>query len=269
MQHLCSVDCQTQQQKHFMNRNAFSLITLSVISILTVWAFATGSPEVQKFSALTLLPISVLAIFIFRIPIKSLFPKNPLRNYFIAISYPLVIMIVLTALTFLAGEFATKDESIARVAMVISINSFFGILAALLTEELFFRGVCWHLLEKQHYSPWRINLITSIIFTAWHLPIGFYEFGAFDKAHLPVYFLNAFLLSINWGILRAASGSILITSVCHALWNGLTYKLFGFGDKSGFFLSSFYTFDAERGWLGIPLNLISAVVLYRILKKMN
>jgi membrane protease YdiL (CAAX protease family) len=50
---------------------------------------------------------------------------------------------------------------------------------------------------------------------------------------VPVYLVNATLLGLIWGMLRMLTGSILVSSVSHALWNGIDYPLFGFGEKVG------------------------------------
>ena len=147
---------------------------------------AISPPGVQKFSALSLLPFAIAMMAVGQVRFKSLFPKSEFENYIIAIAYPLVVMFLLITLIIVTGNLVTKEEAVSRVVMVVAINSFFGILAALLSEELFFRGVCWQLLEREKYSSLKVNLFTSVLFTVWHLPVGFYEFGAFSKAQLPI-----------------------------------------------------------------------------------
>ena len=44
--------------------------------------------------------------------------------------------------------------------------------------------------------------------------------------------VNATLLGAAWGILRMMSGSVVVASISHGLWNGLAYVLFGFGVAS-------------------------------------
>ena len=69
-------------------------------------------------------------------------------------------------------------------------------------------------------------------------------------------------------MLRLLSGSIVVASVSHALWNGLDYPLFGFGEKVGALgIEQTHIFGPEVGLVGIVLNLLFAAMLYRILKR--
>jgi len=36
-----------------------------------------------------------------------------------------------------------------------------------------------------------------------------------------------------WGLIRWISGSVIVASVSHGVWNGFTYALFGFGTRAG------------------------------------
>jgi len=45
--------------------------------------------------------------------------------------------------------------------------------------------------------------------------------------------VNATLIGLSWGLMRLISGSIIVTSVSHGVWNGMAYVLFGFGEKTG------------------------------------
>lgn len=36
-----------------------------------------------------------------------------------------------------------------------------------------------------------------------------------------------------FGLIRLFSGSVLAASLCHAVWNGINYPLFGFGGELG------------------------------------
>ena len=77
----------------------------------------------------------------------------------------------------------------------------------------------------------------------------------FEPDHVPFFFANATLLGLIWGMLRLASGSILVSSAGHGLWNGLTYVLFGVASGSGALkVGDTGRFGPEVGLYAIGLN---------------
>ena len=67
------------------------------------------------------------------------------------------------------------------------------------------------------------------------------------------------MIGAVFGMLRMASGSIVVPSVCHAVWNGLDYPLYGFGEKVGALgIEATHIYGPEVGVLGVALNLIFA-----------
>jgi hypothetical protein len=63
--------------------------------------------------------------------------------------------------------------------------------------------------------------------------------------------------------MRQRSGSIVVTSVSHAVWNELVYVLFGVGPTLGLFgIHNTVVFGPEVGLIGLALNLVFAVVLW-------
>ena len=59
------------------------------------------------------------------------------------------------------------------------------------------------------------------------------------------------------------TGSVVVPSVCHAVWNGLDYPLYGFGEKVGALgIEQTHIYGPEVGWLGMVLNVIFATALY-------
>jgi hypothetical protein len=58
---------------------------------------------------------------------------------------------------------------------------------------------------------------------------------AMDAGGLSVFsaLVNAAVMGAIWGMLRWISGSVIVASVSHGLWNGGAYVLFGFGTKVG------------------------------------
>jgi CAAX protease family protein len=114
-----------------------------------------------------------------------------------------------------------------------------------------------------HGTP--LLLATSVAFALWHvsavvLPTGFDP----PTARVPVFLANAAVIGAIWGMLRRISGSIVVSSVAHGLWNGLAYVLFGFGTrvgKLGIGNTGFY--GPEVGVLGLFFNVLFAAALWR------
>jgi membrane protease YdiL (CAAX protease family) len=138
------------------------------------------------------------------------------------------------------------------------------VLAVLLTEEGFFRGWLWASLKRARKNEHQLLIWSSIAFTLWHVSPVVLDTGYNPPApQVPVYLVNVFVIGVVWGLLRQISGSVLVASVCHGVWNGLTYALFGFGDDAGALgIEPTAVLGPEVGIVGLALNLVFAVVLW-------
>jgi uncharacterized protein len=228
---------------------------------------ATGA---SAYSALPLLPLLVLFCYLQRIPAKEIGfawgKSHALRSYGLAILYPIAVMGTITGIAGLTG--ALNPAAAAPHKHSVWVNLFLvggtTIPVALLTEEGFFRGWLWASLKRSGQGMFAILLFTSVAFALWHwssaiLPTGFNP----PLAQVPIFMLNAFLVGAVWGMLRLLSGSLVVTSVSHGVWNGLAYVLFGFGAHSGALgISNTALYGPEVGVLGFLLNLTVAVGLW-------
>ena len=71
-------------------------------------------------------------------------------------------------------------------------------------------------------------------------------------------------------MLRVASASLVAPSICHAVWNGIDYPLFGFGEKAGALgIEQTHIYGPEVGVLGIGLNLVFAIALWLSIRRAN
>ena len=71
-------------------------------------------------------------------------------------------------------------------------------------------------------------------------------------------------------MLRMASASLVAPSICHAVWNGIDYPLFGFGEKVGALgIEQTHIYGPEVGVLGIGLNLVFAIALWLWIRRAN
>lgn len=179
-------------------------------------------------------------------------------DYLVALAYPPVVMAAVAAAALAAGA-ASLGAGLdwGHLGFKILAMSGGGLIAGLITEEGFYRGALWGAAQRAGWSPGKIVLATSLAFVAWHVGVPFVDAHyAVPMANLPAYLTNAFLLGAAWGLLRLKSGSILVTTVTHAVWNGLAYSFFGDGDAKGALaIANFGVFDPERGLVGIGANL--------------
>jgi membrane protease YdiL (CAAX protease family) len=67
----------------------------------------------------------------------------------------------------------------------------------------------------------------------------------------------------RWGLLRLRSGSIVVPSFCHALWNASAYTFFGTGEKQGQLgIADPSVWDPERGYAGLVLAVLVAALMW-------
>lgn len=235
-----------------------AIIGVLVAIAITTTMDATG---LSVFSALPLLPLAGLFWFVQKFSRREMgLVWGIPRDYGLALAYPLFVL-GLTALIALAfGATDTADADWNKTLLNMALMSSTGILMGLLTEEGFFRGWLWAALKRAGKSDTQVLVWTTVAFTLWHVSAISLDTG-FDvpAAEIPIYLLNATLIGAVFGMLRMASGSIVVPSVCHAVWNGLDYPLYGFGEKVGALgIEATHIYGPEVGVLGVALNLIFA-----------
>ena len=135
---------------------------------------------------------------------------------------------------------------------------------ALLTEEGFFRGWLWASLKRCGQGIAATLIATSVAFAAWHWSSVVLQTGYNPPpAQIPTFMVNAAVLGAIWGMLRLLSGSLVVASVSHGVWNGLAYVLFGFGSHVGALgIANTAVYGPEIGVLGLLLNLAVAAALW-------
>lgn len=240
------------------------LILFIIITFIPVLTYLLTKNE-NVFS-LSLIPIVLIALFIFKISIIYKINKNNFFWGIISIFYPLIVIFIICFFIY----FFNRDANINIFYLKTSgffINLLIIFIVLFFTEEALFRGIFWFLFDKIELSLLNKIFFISILFALWHIPviILFPDFRL--KAFvIPIYFLNIFLFSFNIGMLRYFSNSIIFISFCHALWNTLIYTFFGSGKEIGSWgIKNYFLFDPERGLMGIALQgLIILFFLYSI-----
>jgi membrane protease YdiL (CAAX protease family) len=110
----------------------------------------------------------------------------------------------------------------------------------------------------------RILIWSSVAFALWHWSAVVLNTGLNPPpAQVPVFMINAALIGAIWGLLRWVSGSVIVTSVSHGLWNGGAYVFFGFGSRTGALgIKDTAMYGPEVGLLGLALNAIFLIALW-------
>ncbi|MGC1379976.1 MAG: type II CAAX endopeptidase family protein [Candidatus Baltobacteraceae bacterium] len=241
--------------------------TLAAIAVTSIMD-ATAS---SAFSALPLFPLLAIFAYLQKFSLKELGftwgGRRAIQAYAMAILYPIAVMGILVAVAAAAGAMnpAAAPQHKHATWLLVLTNVAITIPLALLTEEGFFRGWLWCSIARTKQTPIAIIVLTSLAFALWHwssviLPTGYNP----PLAQVPVIMLNAAVIGAIWAMLRLLSGSLVVSSISHGLWNGLAYVLFGFGSNVGTLgIANTAVFGPEIGFLGLALNIAAAALLWR------
>ncbi|MFC1726376.1 CPBP family intramembrane glutamic endopeptidase [candidate division KSB1 bacterium] len=190
------------------------------------------------------------------------------HGYILSLLYP--VWVILAAVLILLGTGNLQTSAISLDTVVQIVTAFlFTFIGVIFTEEGFFRGWLWGILEKNEYRSSIVLIWTSYLYCLWHLAaVLVLPDLRMPFTSIPVYVFNILLIGFNFGLIRQISGSIFPSSIAHSLWNALLYPLFGYGTTTGALnLSSYKIFDPERGYIGTGLNLIIFMVLWKLSQK--
>jgi membrane protease YdiL (CAAX protease family) len=244
----------------------WSIIGVIAAIAITSTMDATGA---SVFSSIPLFPLFVLLWWLQRFSAKEIGfawggPRS-LRWYWLAVLFPIVLVGAIASIAALSGALnaAAAPHHKHSLWFVLLVNIAGTIPIALLTEEGFFRGWLWASLKRTGQGTAATLILTSFAFALWHwssvvLPTGFNP----PPAQVPIFMLNAAVLGAIWGMLRLLSGSLVVSSVSHSVWNSLVYTLFGYGTHLGWLgISDTAIYGPEIGILGLLLNATVAVGL--------
>ena len=244
-----------------------AFLGVSLAIAITTAMDATGY---TVFSALPLFPLAAVLWYLqgFSRQQIGLVWGGPLF-YLLAGGFPIVVLGTSSLIAFLAGAVDTAATDWNKAFLNIALMSTSGVLMTLITEEGFFRGWLWASLRRAGQSDTRVLVWTTVAFMAWHLSAITLDTGFnVPLREVPIYLLNGTLLGLIWGAMRMASGSIVVPSVCHAIWNGLVYPLFGFGEKVGALgIQQTHWYGPEVGLVGVAVNLTAAVALCYVIRR--
>jgi uncharacterized protein len=185
-------------------------------------------------------------------------------SYLAGFAYVVVIVGIVAAGAWAAGLLDLKDLSATTVVRRVTLNFLVTFAFTLISEDGFFRGVLWGSCERAGFSPVKIVIWTSVAFGLWHLmvPIIDPDFTQ-PLSKVPQYVVGSTAFGVAMALLRLRSGSILVPSACHALWNATVYTFFGAGERVGQLgINDPAIWDPERGYAGLVLTIAAVVVLW-------
>jgi len=232
---------------------------LPIIGVLIAVAItsAMDAAGYTDFSALPLFPLMLIFWFVQRNPRREIGLKLAAPKHFgLAMLYPLIIFSVVAGLAFANHALDLSHTNWIKALLNVALLTGTTFLVAMITEEGFFRGWLWASLARVGLKPAALIFWTSVAFSLWHwsaitLDTGFNV--PIDR--VPLFMLNAAVLGGVWAIMRERSGSILVSSLSHGLWNGCDYLLFGFGTHRGALgIADTAFYGPEVGLLGFGLN---------------
>ncbi len=246
----------------------FAVISVAVAIAITSVMDGTGY---TNFSALPLCPLLLLFWYLLRVPRKEIgFTWGPLRLYGLALLYPLLVMDIIVLIATAAGVIDTSHTHWGKAGLNLALIALTTVPVVLLTEEGFFRGWLFASLKQAGLTTARMLILSSVAFALWHW--SWVTLAAADAQlptpQIPLFLVNAAIIGATWGILRLWSGSLLVSSVSHGLWNGLAYVLFGYGTKVGALgIKDTALFGPEVGVLGLTFNIMCVLLLWYLWRK--
>lgn len=241
--------------------------SVAVLVLSPVLEVATGS----ELAYIIVLPILIIILWLLTgLSMREVGVRwGTPGSYGVSLVYPFVVMGMALLVVWMSGNIRLENFSWNEAGKDFLLMFAATVIGVIITEEGFFRGWLWGSLERLKHGPWIILVWTSVVFALWHIPVALIEQDfKLPAAVIPVYITNVFLVGMCWGILRKVSGSVLVPSVSHGLWNAFAYVLFGYGTKAGVLgVSAYNVYGPERGLVGIVLNVVSVVLLWRWWKR--
>jgi membrane protease YdiL (CAAX protease family) len=246
-----------------MNKNMLPAIAGTAIAILiTATMDATGY---SMFSALPLFPLTGLFWYLQKVSRAEIgLVWGAPHAYGLAIAYPSIVLGLIGLIALLAGAVDTSEADWNKTFLNMALMSSTGVIMVMITEEGFFRGWLWAALKRAGKSDTYVLVWTSLAFTVWHISAISLDTGFDVPANeIPIFLVNATLLGLVWGLLRQISGSVVVPALCHSVWNGIDYPLYGFGEKVGALgIEQTHIFGPEVGVVGVAVNAVVVGILF-------
>jgi uncharacterized protein len=219
---------------------------------------------VSNFNVLPLIPLFFVFWYLQRFSRAEIgLAWGRRRDYALAILYPVVALTMVGLIAWVGGATNVKAIDWGRILINLATQLVLTIVFAIVTEEGIFRGWLWASLQRAGVTEVGVIVLTSVAFAAWHIPDTILptDFRP-AAAQAPIYIASALVVGFNWALMRRWSGSIVVTSVSHGVWNAFAYVLFGVGPTLGALgIHNTAVFGPEIGLVGLGINLTAAALL--------
>lgn len=197
-----------------MKKGYIPLLGFVIALVLTAFVpFWTGKTSLQ---VTLLFPLILIFAYYTKMNAKELgLTFGEKKEYLIAIAYPLISALIVIILATVSGNLGKITTSFATLSAFLGLF-FTTLILTVTTEEGFFRGWLFGVMEKYEYSPKSIILLTALAFMIWHIPlfiIGSEMQGAYHM--IPLYLSTVFTGGAVMGAIRYRSGSIIVSSLSH------------------------------------------------------
>jgi CAAX protease family protein len=258
--------------KHAVGADARNTTSLSIalpivgVAIAIAGTTAMDATGLSAFSAFALLPLMFLFWYIDQLSRSEMgFRWGKPAHYALALLYPVIVIGLISIVAAFANAVDLSKTNWGKALANLLILTISTALVAIITEEGFFRGWLWGSLMRRGISESRVLIYTSIAFALWHIsPVILDTDFRPAPSQVPVFLINAAVIGMVWGMLRWMSGSIIVASLSHGLWNGIAYVFFGFGTKTGALgIRNTAIFGPEIGVLGLITNAMFAFLLWQ------
>lgn len=235
-----------------------------ILPALGVFAAIVTNGILPGMGALLLLPLLVIFWLAQRFSRREMgFVLGPLRYYGVGLLHPVLVLGLIALVAWLAGATDIQNPDWSGIALDFALAALLTTVVTIVTEDGFFRGWLWASLKHAGLKEYGVVLTTGIAFGIWHLPYAILDTGYDLFSELPLFILNACIIGIAWGLLRSISGSVMVPSVVHGIWNAAVYVLFNNGAEIGALgIQDTATFGPEAGSLGLALNLLYTIGLW-------
>jgi membrane protease YdiL (CAAX protease family) len=241
-------------------------LAFAVIGVLLAIAATTVLDAIGfGLNVLPLIPLFFLFWYLQRLSRREIgLAWGRSQDYLLAIFYPVLVLTLVGLIAWMSRAVTIGRIDWAKTLLNLAAQIVVTAVLAIVTEEGIFRGWLWASLERAGVAQLGVLVWTSVAFGAWHISTALLA-TAFHPplAQVPVYILTAMVIGFIWAQMRQISGSIVVTSVSHGVWNGLVYALFGFGTTLGALgIHNTAVFGPEIGLVGLGLNVVFAAILF-------
>jgi len=246
----------------FLKNNLYLVASILAVILSPLLSYLTN--QIIGYSLILFIPVIIIWIG-YRMSKKEMgLSVGKPKDYLFSIFFPILTFLFISIIASISGQINFYDNPdiypirFPLILPILLVDVLITGLVLIVTEEGFFRGVLWGSLEKLKKSNLFILFYTGILFSIWHISaLVFFPETSVSTTSLPIYLLNATLVSFIWGIVRIRSKSMMPIVLSHAIWNTYAYYLFGYGTDRGLLgITSTAVLDPERGILGTAIYII-------------